>query len=346
MEKLLQSTICFGKFKLSSGEESNYYFDLRKLFSNPDGLEELISRFNGPISTEHTTTHICGVPYGAIPLSTAYSFIYGISQIVLRKEPKGHGRCQLIEGRWKSGDHVILIDDVWTTGSSMLKAKEVLESQGLIVTRMLVVLYRGALEIPKDLEYLFTEYELLRTARFKQQLYNQGNVCFAADLNTSTEIFKKVTELGNSISVLKLHPELIDDWDSTVIAKLRGLAKTYKFWLWADIKICEVPHIAEQQLLRCDWADLVSVMSIVGNETIIRLSKVAKDLDIMLVLVPSLYTEGRLLWVDTVIDYEDTSIVASVGVRIHGLVYIKAGVKDSEELSDVDLVVRGRSLMV
>lgn len=350
MEKLIQSTICFGEFNLSSGYNSNYYFDIRKLFSKPNNLNKIISKFKKPHKTNNI--HICGVPYSAIPLATIYSNMHNISQIVLRKRRKEYGRKQMIEGQWKVGDEVILIDDVWTTGNSMYKAQQILKKEGLIVKRMLVILLRNSSKYNYgNLEYLFTEDDLLNRTpiiKFKKHLYNYGKLCFAADLNTSEEIIEKIYKIGHDISVLKLHPELIDDWDYTTIAKFRGLADEYQFLLWVDIKICEVPHIAIKQLEPYNWADLISVMSIVGNNTLNKLNELAKDLNVMLILVPSLHTEGKLIWNDNtnnLLINNCTHIVGSVGIKMPNLVYIKAGINENDDLTDVDLIVKGRSLI-
>jgi uridine monophosphate synthetase len=366
MEKIIQSTVRFGNFKLSSGKESNHYFDLRKLFSDPNTLQEICESFSCPPTIEgKNKIHVCGVPYGAIPLATVYSLTHNISQLILRKEAKKHGTEQLIEGQWKPGDQVILIDDVWTTGRSMLNAYNILKEQGLKVIKMLVVLNRESGNTGKNyskmLEWLYHEKDLLNkidsTYRFKLHLHREGKLCLAADVNTFDEVLQVIKKFGDSISVLKLHPDLIDDWNidtSIKIAKLRSLAENYNFLLWADIKLCEVPHIVQRQLTNYSWADLVSIMSIVGNDCLNELSKLAASLDIMLVIVPSLYTNGKLIWLDnssnssSINSFEfdkNNKIVASVGVQIPGLLYIKAGVGENEDLTKVDLVVRGRSLM-
>lgn len=362
-KQIIAETACFGKFTLSSGQTTTRYYDLRTLISNPKKLQIVIEEFN-PVKSNH----ICGVPYGAIPLATAYSLHFGVSQIILRKEAKEHGRKQLIEGNWKSGDTVTLIDDVWTTGLNMLTTKNILEKQGLKVTKMLCVLYRGPDEdIPLNLEYLITEIEIdhLPIINFREHLHKKGKLCFAADpsgdparfylhdisttVHNTQTIISQIKNLHKEISVVKIHPELIDKID---INELKKSCKDHGLMWWADIKICEVPHIAIEQLGRCAWNyNFVTVMSIVGPETLRQLNDLALKINVDLIIVPSLHSNGKLIWEDPNLDEllpvitECESIVGSVGKKIPGLIYIRAGINDDTDLSDCDLVVRGRSLM-
>lgn len=351
----LASTLTFGEYELSSGKTSGHYFDLRRFISQPKSLRRLVQEINPSDKSEV----ICGVPYGAIPLATAYSLEHNVGQIILRKEAKKYGTQKLVEGCDNPFDgFVTLIDDVWTTGASMRKAQEVLENENFIVERKMVILYRGEGEPPADLEYMFTEKEIMELplTHFRRHLYNMGNLCFAADLPTMDEILDQIRIVADTtcgLSVVKLHPELIDGWSEEGLLELMVLKENLGFLLWSDIKICEVPHIALKQLERCSWADLVSVMSLVGEETLNALQKRSKELGdkrkypLMLVLVNTLHTEGRQLWSDeqdlTHINW--TNVVGSVGRRIPGLVYIRAGIHPEDKEAFCDLQVRGRSLI-
>ncbi len=137
-----------GDFTLSSGKKSLYYIDARVVTLSPEGvylcakiifekiLDEKISALGGPC-------------IGADPILGAiaiYSFIKKtpIKTFIIRKEPKAHGRKRLIEGQdLKKGDSVILIDDVVTTGSSLLKSKEILAEIGVKVKKVICLVDRG-----------------------------------------------------------------------------------------------------------------------------------------------------------------------------------------------------------
>jgi len=353
------SMLKFGEYELSSGQVSDHYFDLREFMGQPKALRMVIQQLTP--SSEPESELVCGVPYGAIPLATAYSMEYNVAQIMLRKTPKPYGTRNLIEGcGGPFSGFVTLIDDVWTTGQSMRKAQKQLEDANFIVERKIVILYRGEEEPPADLEYLYTEKEImaLPLTRFRRHLHQRGKTCFAADLPTMHEIVtltRRLNETYSDLSVVKLHPELIEDWSEEGLLELMVLKESHDFLLWADIKICEVPHIALKQLEKYSWADIISIMSVVGEETLNKLQERAKEIEdkrkypMMLVLVNSLHTEGRQLWTDDG-DFNNINwinIVGSVGKRIPGLTYIRAGLHAETKTKETfcDLEVRGRSLI-
>jgi len=70
---------------------------------------------------------ICGVPYGAISLATGISFETGMPMIFKRKDAKAHGTKKLVEGVYKEGDRCLVVDDVVTSGISILETVEVID---------------------------------------------------------------------------------------------------------------------------------------------------------------------------------------------------------------------------
>lgn len=137
-----------GKFKLKSGEIADIYIDLRKVISYPNihkkMCEELYRKINMNLIPwgQRVNLRICGTPYGAIPYTSYISISNNISMIFLRKEQKNHGTQKLIEGVFKKGDRVILIEDVITTGDSVKCAASTLEKEGLIVLQIISVFSR------------------------------------------------------------------------------------------------------------------------------------------------------------------------------------------------------------
>jgi uridine monophosphate synthetase len=85
---------------------------------------------------------LCGVPYGAVPLATAVALENGKPLIMLRKEIKQHGLQKLVEGHYQQGDVVLLVEDVITSGSSILETVTQLEAHGLVVKDVVVILDR------------------------------------------------------------------------------------------------------------------------------------------------------------------------------------------------------------
>jgi orotate phosphoribosyltransferase len=117
-----------GEFTLASGKQSKYYIDARLTTMSPEGLS-LIGRLG--LSTLRQSgwaiDAIGGLTLGADPISYAISYASAGSDrplraFTVRKETKTHGTGRLIEGPFREGDHVVVIEDVITTGGSALRA--------------------------------------------------------------------------------------------------------------------------------------------------------------------------------------------------------------------------------
>lgn len=120
-----------GSFVLKSQQKSDFYFDLRILISYPSILKEtsnlLFELIKECSDIEINTTKICGLPYAGIPYANTLSIINNISMVLLRKEIKRYGSKKMVEGEYKKGDSLIIIDDILTTGSSIIEALPHLE---------------------------------------------------------------------------------------------------------------------------------------------------------------------------------------------------------------------------
>nr|CAD7399484.1 unnamed protein product [Timema poppensis] len=111
----------FGDFKMKVGINSPVYFDLRLVVSYPEIMEEL-SLLLWDFSHEgEDCDHLCGVPYTALPIATLISVHTRIPMLIRRKEIKKYGTKKLIEGKFSRGDKCVIIEDVVTSGSSILE---------------------------------------------------------------------------------------------------------------------------------------------------------------------------------------------------------------------------------
>lgn len=133
--------IQFGKFTLASGRESDYYVDMKKAITDPRILSQIGEMMAEKIKDE-MVDKVAGPAMGAVPIATAVSLTSGIPMLMIRKSKKGYGTSKLIEGELKQDDRVVVVEDVTTTGNSLLKAVEAVKDSGGLVVRALVAVDR------------------------------------------------------------------------------------------------------------------------------------------------------------------------------------------------------------
>ncbi|BBL61706.1 MAG: orotate phosphoribosyltransferase [Methanobrevibacter arboriphilus] len=140
-----------GDFVLSSGKKSNYYIDMKKAITEPNILKTIAELIDQAISSEKIDK-VAGPALGAVPIATALSLKSEIPLLMIRKEKKGYGTSKLIEGELNDGDNVVVVEDVTTTGGSLLKAIKAIQENGGIVKKAFVVVDReeGAISSLND----------------------------------------------------------------------------------------------------------------------------------------------------------------------------------------------------
>lgn len=124
--------IKLGTFTLKSGLTSPIYIDLRQIISYPQLMQTIADMIWA--QTKHLDAELlCGVPYTALPIATCISLKTDKPMVMVRKEAKDYGTKKMVEGRYQPGQTVAVIEDVVTTGSSIITTVAHLNEVGLKV---------------------------------------------------------------------------------------------------------------------------------------------------------------------------------------------------------------------
>ncbi len=137
--------IRFGNFTLASGKNSSYYVDLRLIPSYPHQFRKMIKNLQNLI-VEKTGLNdfdcLASVPTGGLVVTSALAIEIIKPLIYVRSKPKEHGTTKSIEGKISAGMKVVMVDDVVTTGTSVLNGINQLKEAELLVSDLYVIINR------------------------------------------------------------------------------------------------------------------------------------------------------------------------------------------------------------
>jgi orotate phosphoribosyltransferase len=168
LELFKARAVTFGDFTLASGKKSSYYINSKKVLFHGEAIS-LLGELLYAATRDLDIHAIGGLEVGAIPMATAAVLRFQQSGRTLegffvRKQAKGHGSQERLEGLVNAGDRVAVVDDVLTTGESVAQAIEAVEQRGATVARVVCIVDRlqGARErlAKYDFRPLFTIRDL------------------------------------------------------------------------------------------------------------------------------------------------------------------------------------------
>jgi len=145
IQQIKDKAVVHGKVTLSSGQEADYYIDLRRVTLDHEAAP-LIGAVMRELTADLHYDAVGGLTLGADPVATAMMHAHGrpLDAFVVRKKGKAHGLQRRIEGPDVAGRRVLAVEDTSTTGGSVLTAVDALREAGAHVEAVAVIVDRGA----------------------------------------------------------------------------------------------------------------------------------------------------------------------------------------------------------
>jgi len=140
-----KGAIKFGDFTLTSGKKSSYYVDLRIVPSFPHQFRKMVKRLQSNISEKIGLENfdcLVSVPTSGLVIASALAIETVKPLIYVRNKPKDYGTSKSIEGSFEQGKKALMIDDVATTGGSVVNAIKLLKEAGIVISDAFVIINR------------------------------------------------------------------------------------------------------------------------------------------------------------------------------------------------------------
>lgn len=179
--------ILFNNFKLSSGITSPYYIDLRIIPSYPEAYEIVSNMYIKKINELNIEIDkICGIAVSGLPLASLIAYKLKKPFIYSRKEKKEYGTKSFIEGFLERGEKILVIDDVITTGESIIRTIKALREIDAIVEKAIVLIDREQGGFEKLKENNIELISIIKASQIFEILFNKKLI--------SKEKYEKILE--------------------------------------------------------------------------------------------------------------------------------------------------------
>jgi len=169
----------FGVFKLTSGKTSPYYIDLRIVPSFPDAFHKICSLYVKLIESNvgiKEFKRIAGIPTASMPFASVVAYSLEKSFLYTRPTQRKHGRERGVEGILIPGDKVLILDDLITSGKSLLKAAVAIRAEGGVINDAVVLIDREEGGKEKLAKNNITLHYLLKVKEAADMLYEVGAI--------------------------------------------------------------------------------------------------------------------------------------------------------------------------
>lgn len=289
-----------GDFTLKSGKKSNVFINLKNLVAYPYilsniGLElcKLLEPFN---DSEY---YLCGVPLGAIPVSDVVGMKLNRPSLLIRDKVKDTGMKKLIEGDIFPFRDVIMIEDVVTTGMSLLEVVDKLESNGFNVVKVISVVFRGEDDVLEKLKKYNFEFMYhindLTTPKISQIELASNTKSYIDTLKTSIEsnnrnmflaldslshlpfkmLLDLLMEMAKHIVGVKIHNEIMGfTYEENMT--LYQTCRMHNLYVWEDRKFNDIGNTLQKQLKY--YENIRDIVSIVPTNGVSSLKNIKTNL--------------------------------------------------------------------
>tara|TARA_Y100000590_G_scaffold78382_1_gene87077 strand:+ start:1173 stop:2546 length:1374 start_codon:yes stop_codon:yes gene_type:complete len=274
-------------FTLKNGSKSPIYINLRNISSHRHLLYTICKQvYVHFLCSTSKDIVLCGVPYGGIHYATYLSFTYGFNYLMKRKEQKKHGLKNDIDGEYTENTQCILIEDVITTGSSVLQTITQMEQKGINIIKIIVIVCRDPLALETirgkgyQIEVLFTLEDILSVCQnrnlhnkklptftenkyqnrlellhnqlakniYRQMFLKKTNIALSLDVEDKTLFLDILEKTAPHICMLKTHIDIIEHFDDEFILSIQRIQEKHPFYILEDRKFSDIGNTVKKQI--------------------------------------------------------------------------------------------------